>query len=231
MRNRTLSLVRSLTWPVWLATALAFAAVCAVIAYWALQILAPRAPIAPSGIASDQRSLPQLQAASQLFGATVAATAAAPQPSNIQVVGIVAAGRLGSAILTVDGKPPKSFSVGTKVSPTQSLGAVRADAVVIDSAGQRVELPAPTRASLDVLTSGKARAASSSPPAAAGGLAAAPTPGASPMPAPMPMPMPAPGQDPQSGMAQPMLPAPVGGPVGLGATGGQVPVIGKPTND
>ena len=230
MRNRTLSIVRSLTWPVWLATALAFAALCAVIAYWALQILAPRAPIAPSGIASDQRALPQLQAASQLFGATVAATAVAPPPSNIQVVGIVAAGRLGSAILTVDGKPPKSYFVGAKVSPTQSVGAVRADAVVIDSAGQRVELPAPTRASLDVLTSGKGRTAASasgSPAAPPGGPAAVPTPGA----VPMPVPMPAPGQDSQSGMAQPMLPAPVGGPVGVGAPGGQVPVVGKQTND
>jgi general secretion pathway protein C len=163
MLKRSLIAIRSVSWPAWLATVLAFAALCAAIAYWAMVLLAPQAPIAPGGAVQDTRALPQLHAASQLFGVTREQAAAAAPPSTIQVLGVVAAGWKGSAILAVDGKPPKMYAVGARLTPTQSLVAVRSDAVVVDTNGLVQELPAPTKPSLAVLTEGKARGAPGAP--------------------------------------------------------------------
>ncbi len=158
MRSNPLSAIRTMGWPAWVATIAAFAALCAVCTYWAMQLLAPSATIAPARVA-DSTALPDLQLAAQVFGSTRAATAVSVPPSNLQVMGIVAAGRLGSAIISVDGQRPRMFSVGAAITPTQRLAAVGDDAVLIESHGRRTELPAPPRPSLAVLTSGPARSA------------------------------------------------------------------------
>jgi general secretion pathway protein C len=123
-----------------------------------MQLLAPSTTIAPARVA-DPTVLPDLQLAAQVFGSTRAAAAVSVPPSNLQVMGIVAAGRLGSAIISVDGQHARMFSVGAAITPTQRLAAVGKDAVLIESQGQRTELPAPPRASLAVLTSGPSRSA------------------------------------------------------------------------
>ena len=71
---------------------------------------------------------------------------------NVQVLGVVAAGRLGSAILIVDGKPARSFAVGDSIGPGQRVRTVRPDKVVIDDNGRMAEVPAPAPTSTAVLT-------------------------------------------------------------------------------
>lgn len=176
MRSRTLTALRPTGWPAWLATCAAFALLCAVIAYWTMLALAPPAVIAPSRAAKEPRALPDLQFVAQLFGVPPNAGPAVAPPSNIQVVGIVAAGRRGAAILAVDGKPGKPYAVGERITPSQLLAEVRADRVVIDTQGATSELPMPTRASLAVLTSGvgksRADAAAGTPAGVPAGAAA-----------------------------------------------------------
>lgn len=153
MRTSSISAIRTLGWPAWGASLLLFAALCAIAAYWAAVLLAPRAPIAPTGVVADPRALPELQQSAQLFGLSRAVVVAA-KLSNVEVVGIVAAGRRGSAILGIDGKPPRAFAVGESLTASQRLSAVESDRVVIANNGQLVELPVPTNSSLDVLNSG-----------------------------------------------------------------------------
>ena len=185
MRIRSISAIRTLGWPAWIASLLLFAGLCAVAAYWAAVLLAPRAPIAPTGVVADPRALPELQQSAQLFGLTQAVVAAA-KIANVQVVGIVAAGRRGSAILGIDGKPPRPFAVGESLTASQRLSAVESDRIVIANNGKLVEPPVPTGASLDVLSSGAnqparpdAPASSVPPPEAARG-AIVPVPGSLP---------------------------------------------------
>ncbi len=153
MRTSSISAIRTLGWPAWGASLLLFAALCAIAAYWAAVLLAPRAPIAPTGVVADPRALPELQQSAQLFGLSRAVVVAA-KLSNVEVVGIVAAGRRGSAILGIDGKPPRAFAVGESLTASQRLSAVEGDRVVIANNGQLVELPVPSNSSLDVLNSG-----------------------------------------------------------------------------
>lgn len=138
-----------------LLTLVAAGVLASVVAYWAVQLAAPRSPTAPFGTIGDARDGLDLQLAGQMFGmpggvAPVAGRAA----SNIQVLGVVAGPPTASAVLSVDGKPAKAFGLGDEVTPGMTLAEVRIDAVVFDRGGLRSEAPAPARASLAVLTSG-----------------------------------------------------------------------------
>jgi general secretion pathway protein C len=230
MPPRPLVALRSIGWPAWLASTVLFALLCAIVAYWTMQMLAPRAPIAPAVSAVEQRALPELQLASQLFGVTQSAGPVVAPPSNIQVLGVVAAGPKGSAILTVDGGAPKAVAVGERVTPTQVVQAVRSDAVVIDAGGQRSELPAPARPSTDLLTSGVGRARSTTGRGGAPGAPAASAPPGGIVPV-APAPMPAPAVQPsEAGGIVPVPPpgmAAAGAPGALPAPPANAPTVGK----
>lgn len=154
-----------------------------VIAYWVVQIAAPRSPVAPAGAIGDARDGLDLQLAGQLFGLPGgAAPAAGRTNSNIQVVGVAAGPPTASAVLIVDGKPPKAFAIGDEVSAGMKLVEVRIDAAVFDRGGVRSEAPAPLRPSIAVLTSGPQQpgAANSAAPVPTGGMpgaASSPPPG------------------------------------------------------
>jgi general secretion pathway protein C len=158
MRIRPFPPLSSLGWPAWLGTLAGVAALCAIAAWWMLQVLAPAAPIAPASSAGSTQALPELRLAAHLFG-----TAAGPQgavaaaPSNISVLGVLSAESRGSAILSVDGQPPKAYAVGEAVTPSQTLLAVNGDTVLIGENGRQVELAAPERASLSLLSNGPER--------------------------------------------------------------------------
>ena len=166
MRSIPIPAIRSLSLPAWLASLLLFALLCAVSAYWAVTLLAPRPPLAPASSAAESGTLPELQRAGTLFGSTrVALQPAAVR--NIEVYGVVAAGELGSAILAIDGKPARAYAVGELLGAGQYLADVRSDAVVIANGAARSELPSPPTTSLAVLTSGPNQPpASNSTPAA-----------------------------------------------------------------
>lgn len=160
MRIRPLPPLSALGLPAWLGTLAAFALLCGVTAWWAVQLLAPRAPVAPATGMSAPAALPELKLAAQLFGAApLAQDAGAAGPSNIEVIGVLAAGVRGSAILAVDGQPPRAYAVGERISPVQTLAAVRADAVVVNDDQSSREIAAPARPSLSVLTDGPGRGA------------------------------------------------------------------------
>jgi general secretion pathway protein C len=104
-----------------------------------------------------------------LFGVQSGAVTAAP--SNLVVTGILAAGRLGSALIAVDGKPARAYHVGEELSPGQKLVAVRGNSVFLETAAGRAELAGPPQASLAILNSAPAR-----DPAAPSGISPAPAP-------------------------------------------------------
>jgi len=144
-----------------IASVLLFAALCAIVAVWALQLLAPRAPIAPAGAVATVQGPPDLSAAGQLFGGVPRAADAQVQaaPSNIQVSGVLASGERGVALLAIDGRPAKPFAVGDPVSDGMTVRAITGDSVELDrgAGGLPMRLPAPARGSIAVLTSGPQR--------------------------------------------------------------------------
>lgn len=139
---------------------LMFALLCGIVAYWALQLAGRKPSVAPPEIVADPRAALDLNAAGGLFGAAPAAGGNAPPPevANIQVIGIAADPARGAAILAVDGKPGKPFLVGDTIVAGTKLGAVTADAVIIDRGGARIELPVPARPSIALLSSGPSAA-------------------------------------------------------------------------
>lgn len=194
-------------WP-GLVSLLLFAGLCAIAAFWALQLLAPRAAVAPTDTASDQRGAGDSRALLELFGQPVAAGGIpAAVVSNIQVVGITAGDSKGSAILAVDGAPGRFYAIGSTISDGVKLVAVKNASVIIERGGARSELPAPAVANLSVLSSGvgKTRQSSGSP-------ANAPPFGAAAVNAVMPQnsslaPLPAQAAPPTPGQVSPMYPA------------------------
>jgi general secretion pathway protein C len=152
-------------WPA-LTSLLLFAGLCAITAYWALQLLVPKPAVAPTETSADQRGSADSQAVLELFGQPAMAGALpAAVVSNIQVVGITAGDAKGSAILAIDGAPGRFYAIGSKLSEGVTLVAVKSRSVVIERGGARSELPAPPVANLSVLTSGvgKSRQAVASP--------------------------------------------------------------------
>ncbi len=231
MMSRPLLRLSALGWGAWLATLAAVALLCAVIAYWAMQLLAPATPVAPAGQGPIARERTDLGLAPALFGTTAAPVAvAAPVLGNVQVLGVVAAASRGSAILIVDGRPPRSYAVGDLVGPGQRLREVRADKVTIDDNGRLAEVPAPARGSTAVLVSGAGRPRGDSP-SARPPLPGAMPPGAMPQGA-MPPGNPAPPVSTGAGMPPPgAMPAPAiiptPGPM-PGVTPAAPPALGKP---
>lgn len=162
-------------------TLLLFLTLVGVCTYWALQILAPRPAIAPSGSIGDSTAAPNLTHPAQLFG-SVDATApiAAAAPSNIQVNGIAEAGPRGVVILTVDGKPAAAFAVNDTVTDGTTVKSVALDKVTLDQRGRLIELKTPDRSSVTVLSSGVGKSRSGN------AVTASPVPTRSPAPLPGP---------------------------------------------
>ena len=192
-----------------LASLLLFAALCAICAAWGLQLFSPRSPIAPAGAIAQPAAASDLLQAGQLFGAPPAPSpSAAAAPSNVQVVGVIAAGPRGVALLSVDGQPAKPFRVGEKVAEGLTVSAVMPDSVALIRNGQPLTAQAPPRPSLDVLTSGPKSgidmpgSSGTLPPGLSGG------PGAPPPPPPMQSPGVLPPGVPIQPAAQPVPPPP-----------------------
>ena len=158
-------------WAPKLALIALFAVLCATATYWVLQLLAPRAAIAPGGSMVDSRKAPDLTAASRLFG-TVASEGAQAEvvASNIKVLGVAASTNRGSAVLAIDGQPAKAFGVGERIDDRTVLREVRADVVVIEQGGSRIELRAPDRPDVALLSAGPASSNNASPGAAPVGI-------------------------------------------------------------
>jgi general secretion pathway protein C len=136
---------------------LAFCLLAACVAYWAMQLMAPPATVAASGVVADKTASLDLTGAGTLFGMPAAAklgpTAAQP-PVSVQILGLMAAASSAraSAILTVDGRPAQAFAVGDSLGNDTRLVEIRAGSVVLDQRGTRSTVQAAARPTLAELS-------------------------------------------------------------------------------
>ena len=202
---------------------LLFVALCASIAYWVLQWLAPAPrPVAAPPVAGQP--MPPLSAASNLFGGNPQSGA-----SVVQLRGIIHSGRASDsvAIVAVEGKPPRALRVRSEVMPGLQLKEIRARTVILSERGGDREVMLPEFSTITVAAQTAAQtgteagapaepAAQAQPPAQSPPAAQAPPP-AQPPQAPQVVPGGAPG-------------AVTSGPgnTGNSASGGENPVHAPP---
>ncbi|HUN94446.1 MAG TPA: type II secretion system protein N [Burkholderiaceae bacterium] len=128
------------------------AVVSAVGAYWIVRIVTPAPSVAPAPMAPPPPRDPDPVLAARMFGKVQAPTEAAP--TNLQLVGVFAAGRSSSAAIGVDGKPARVFLIGQEVTNDLKLASVQGDGVELtNSAGVTQTLRVPQRASAQFATS------------------------------------------------------------------------------
>ncbi len=174
-----------------------FAFVVAIAGYWAVRIFTPAPTAAPPPLPPPPLRDPDPIAAARMFGKVETAQVAVA--SNITAMGTFSAGKDSSAVLIVDGKPPRVFLVGQEVVPGTRLKDIGTEVIVLETASGSQEVRLPPRpavaASSGPLQQGYTRE---------GNTLTAPSSGAAPAPAPRAAPIPAP--PPQ--MSAPPPPAP-----------------------
>jgi general secretion pathway protein C len=119
--------------------------------WWGVLLSAPKPAIAPA--VEPALNQPDPAAALALFGTVGRVNASAPDArlGAIRVVGVIVHPKLGAALLSVNGAPPKAYAVGENVSPGLNLREVNADGAVFDRFGERIEVAAPRRTSVELL--------------------------------------------------------------------------------
>lgn len=124
-----------------LALSLAFAAAALAVS-WGLRLLSAPTPVPADAqligaLSPDQAA----QQAARLFGAEpLGAASAAQAPSRFRLYGVIAGGDAGSALIGIDGKPPRAVVVGDAISPGVILRATGYKMVWLDRDGVRQEL-------------------------------------------------------------------------------------------
>lgn len=120
---------------------LLFIALCASLAYWAMQLFKP--PVRP--VAAPPRAVQaeiRPDAAAALFGKSAGNTAVA---SNYQLRGVIFSGspRNSVAIISADGKPAQAIGVDEEIAPGVTIKEVHRDHVLLleGGANKRVDLP------------------------------------------------------------------------------------------
>ena len=113
----------------------------ALVAYWALRLLVhAEAPVPAAGPAALVRD-PDPSLAARLFGDLNSGPAVTAR--NIQVSGVFASGRASSAVIAVDGRPPRAVLIGQEAAPGLRLVDVRDDGVTLDGDGARSSYSVP----------------------------------------------------------------------------------------
>ncbi|MEI2414703.1 type II secretion system protein N [Orrella sp. JC864] len=122
--------------PVKAATALAVLALAAGVGVWGAILLAPRPAALPPGLTAPPPPRADASPVAQWFGATASTI-------KVAIVGLIAAGEQGTAVLRVDGQPPQAYRVGQSLAQGVVLAEVQPDGVVLlaDGATQRVQAP------------------------------------------------------------------------------------------
>ncbi len=119
-----------------------FVAVMAIAGYWGIRIFTPSPLAAPPPLPPPPLRDPDPMAAARMFGKVDVVQSVA---SNIQAVGVFAAGKDSSAVLVVDGKPARVFVVGQEVAPGMKLVSVTSEIAVLETAGGRQEVRMPAQ--------------------------------------------------------------------------------------
>ncbi len=119
------------------------ALVCAIAAYWVIRIMTPPPASAPPPQLGAVLRQAEPVLAARMFGLLQAAPV--QLATNVQALGVFAAGKDSAAVLAVDGKPARVYLLNQEIASGAKLVEVRKDAVIIEQNGVRrgVSLPAP----------------------------------------------------------------------------------------
>lgn len=127
-------------WPL-LTSFVLFVALCASVAYWAMQLFKPAARAVAAAPASVSKREIKLDAAAGLFGGRKSTTVA----ENYVLKGVMVARnpRNSVAILASDGKPAQAIGVGAEVVRGVTVREVHPQYVLLSENGieKRVQLP------------------------------------------------------------------------------------------
>jgi hypothetical protein len=125
-----------------------FAGVVAIGAYWSVRIFTPTPTSAPPPLPPPPLRDPDSAAAARMFGKVEVAQAVVA--ANIQALGAFAAGKDSSAVLVVDGKPPRVFLTGQEVVPGTRLASIDSELIILDTPTGRQEVRLPPRPAVAV---------------------------------------------------------------------------------
>jgi general secretion pathway protein C len=117
---------------------------CALIALWALRLLAPGPPAVPAPAPAAVVREPDARLAARLFGDVGGGAIA--RDVNVQVSGVFAAGKDSSAVLSIDGKPARAVLLGQEVAAGTRLVAVHPDGVTLERDGAQARYVVPPAA-------------------------------------------------------------------------------------
>lgn len=121
---------------------LCFGMVVAIAAYWSVRVFTPAPTSAPPPLPPPPLRDPDPSAAARMFGKVeIQATVA----TNVQALGAFIAGRDSSAVLVVDGRPPRVVLVGQEAAPGMKLVEVTAETVIMETPSGRQEVRLPAR--------------------------------------------------------------------------------------
>lgn len=113
----------------------------AIAAFWILRLLTPAPVAAPPPAAAPLVAAPDPVLAARMFGDVNSGPAVAAR--NVQLLGVFAAGRSSSAVLAVDGRPPRAVLIGQEAARGLRLVEVQADGVTLESDGGRTRYAVP----------------------------------------------------------------------------------------
>lgn len=119
-----------------------FAIVVAIAGYWGVRIFTSAPTAAPPPLPPPPLRDPDPVAAARMFGKVEVMQAVS---TNVQALGVFAAGKQSSAVLVVDGRPARAFLIGQEVAPGMKLIAVTREAAVLETGGGRQEVRMPAR--------------------------------------------------------------------------------------
>lgn len=124
--------------------AMAMLAVAIGVGLWSALLLAPKPADPPALLALGPAPGQSTEALTNWFGGGNAHL-------RITVVGLIAAGQRGAALLSVNGQPPQAYRVGQSLAQGVTLAAVLPEAIAIDQDGivQNIAMPSqvlPTQA-------------------------------------------------------------------------------------
>jgi len=116
---------------------LAIAATAAGAGLWSAILLAPAPGDLPPALAMAAAPTSDTRAVAMLFGTDGAID------TQISVLGLIAAGAHGAAVLSVDGGPARAYRVGEEIAQGLALAGVSPTGVELDRGGARVGAAAP----------------------------------------------------------------------------------------
>jgi len=125
----------------------------ALAAFWILRLMAPAPSMVTTTAPVATFREPDAGLAARLMGEVVSGPVASSL--NIQLSGVFAAGADSSAVIAVEGRPPRAVLLGREVAPGFRLVEVRSDGITLEHDGVRTKYAVPAPA--------LAKAASSAP--------------------------------------------------------------------